>query len=136
MSDVGSWSPPTNALGDRHREMLQHLAWGASADANGDPITLAVEEADMEPLREFMTAPPDVLATFIADATSKELTLWIRFATLAERLPGGEVGAKSPVIVMARELKVRGDYPETLTKWIKAHTRNRFLPHGNLMDRL
>ena len=61
----------------------------------------------------------------------------IRLFTLAEgRLSGWEAGDASPVIPLARELKGRGRYPAELTAWIKANTSNRFLPYGNLMDRL
>ena len=40
------------------------------------------------------------------------------------------------MIPLVRELKRRGAYPAELTAWIKANTDNRFLPYGNLMDRL
>ncbi|MGE0624211.1 MAG: hypothetical protein AB7I04_05670 [Pseudomonadales bacterium] len=71
-----------------------------------------------------------------ADLDSKDLIALIRLFTLAERLPGWESGARSPVIPMARLLKSRGDYPDDLTAWIKANTANRFLPYGSLLDRL
>lgn len=67
---------------------------------------------------------------------SVRLVALARLFTLAERLPGWEAGARSPVIVLAAELKKRGDYPDDLTAWIKANTDNRFLPYGSLMDRL
>jgi hypothetical protein len=61
----------------------------------------------------------------------------IRLFTLAESaLSGWESGAASPVIPLAAVLKRRGSYPPELTAWIKAHSDNRFLPYGNLMDRL
>ena len=60
-----------------------------------------------------------------------------RFFTLAEtRLPGWEAGARSPVIALARELRRRGSMTPELGAWIKAHTDNRFLPYGSLLDRL
>lgn len=71
-----------------------------------------------------------------ATLDSKALLALIRFFTLAEQLPGWESGARSPVIPLARALKARGDYPDDLTAWIKAHTDNRFLPYGSLLDRL
>ena len=67
---------------------------------------------------------------------SDQLIALVRLYTLAERLPGWEAGARSPVIALARELKQRGDYPDDLTGWIKRNTDNRFLPYGSLMDRL
>jgi hypothetical protein len=60
----------------------------------------------------------------------------VRLFALAERLPGWESGARSPVIPLARELKKREAYPGDLTAWIKSNTDNRFLPYGSLMDRL
>ena len=71
-----------------------------------------------------------------APLTAAQLEALIRLFTLAEALPGWEAGARSPVIVLAAELKKRGEYPAQLTGWIKAHTDNRFLPYGSLMDRL
>lgn len=58
------------------------------------------------------------------------------FAKGEKEVPGWEAGAKSPVILLVRELKKRGTYPSELTIWIKANSENRFLPHGSLMDRL
>lgn len=71
-----------------------------------------------------------------AGLDSASLIALIRFFTLAERLPGWESGARSPVIPLARTLKARGAYPDELTAWIKARTGNRFLPYGSLLDRL
>ena len=72
----------------------------------------------------------------VSGLDSGQIVALVKFFTLAERLPGWEAGARSPVIPMAAVLKARGDYPEDLTGWIKAHTDNRFLPYGSLMDRL
>ncbi len=72
----------------------------------------------------------------VSGLDSAEIVALVRFFTLAERLPGWESGARSPVIPLAAALKARGDYPEDLTGWIKARTDNRFLPYGSLMDRL
>jgi hypothetical protein len=67
---------------------------------------------------------------------SEQIVALAKLFTLAERLPGWEAGARSPVIPLAAVLKARGDYPDDLTAWIKGHTDNRFLPYGSLMDRL
>jgi hypothetical protein len=72
----------------------------------------------------------------VSELDSGQIVALVKFFTLAERLPGWEAGARSPVIPMAAVLKARGDYPDDLTGWIKAHTDNRFLPYGSLMDRL
>ena len=61
----------------------------------------------------------------------------LRLFTLAESaLAGWAAGGQSPVVVMAAVLRQRDAYPEGLTAWIKANSDNRFLPYGNLMDRL
>lgn len=66
-----------------------------------------------------------------------DIVALIRLFTLAEaKLSGWESGDASPVIPLAALLKRRGAYPEDLTPWIRAHSDNRFLPYGNLMDRL
>jgi len=66
-----------------------------------------------------------------------EVVALIRLFTLAESaLPGWEAGDASPVIPLAAVLKRRGSYPGDLTGWIRANSDNRFLPYGNLMNRL
>lgn len=61
----------------------------------------------------------------------------IRLYTLAEgRFPAWEAGAQSPVIAIAKVLRARGAYPQSLTAWVKANTDNKFLPYGSLLDRL
>ncbi len=61
----------------------------------------------------------------------------IRLYTLAEgRFPAWKAGAQSPVIAIAKVLRARGAFPQTLTAWVKANTDNKFLPYGSLLDRL
>jgi hypothetical protein len=71
------------------------------------------------------------------DLSDDDAIALIKLFTLAEGVfPSWQAGGKSPVIVLAATLKQRGAYPGDLTRWIKANTENRFLPYGNLMDRL
>ncbi len=73
----------------------------------------------------------------VADLEDGQVVQLAKLLTLAEQqLTGWDSGAKSPVVVLVRELKARSAYPDDLTAWIKANTDNRFLPHGSLMDRL
>ena len=61
----------------------------------------------------------------------------IQVFTLGEmQYPSWVAGDKSPVIALVKELKRRGAYDPAITRWIKANTTNKFLPHGSLMDRL
>lgn len=76
-------------------------------------------------------------ATLATETEPALVVALIRLLTLAEqRFPAWEAGAESPVIPMARALKQRDAYPAGLTAWIRAHSTNRFLPYGSLMDRL
>ena len=73
-----------------------------------------------------------------ADALSDEqLVALIRVFTVGERDHSSWLaGDKSAVIALVRALKSRGAFDTELSRWIKAHTDNKFLPHGSLMDRL
>ena len=102
-----------------------------------EDANFGLDEADLKLLAPVMSLDADQWDTAARAEDPLELVAWIRFFTLAEaRLPGFEAGAKSPVIPLARVLRERGAYPADLTAWIRAHSDNRFLPHGSLLDRL
>jgi hypothetical protein len=68
---------------------------------------------------------------------SDQVIQLVKLFTLAESaFPAWESGPRSPVVPLVALLKSRDAYPGDLTRWIKANTSNRFLPHGSLMDRL
>jgi len=57
----------------------------------------------------------------------------IRFFAVAENLPGREARADSPVIPLAKILRLRGarlDKP--LLQWLREVNNNRYLPYGPL----
>ena len=132
MDDVETWDPKAaRAFGERQVELIRKACRNLDA---GEPGLTVGERGELAPL---MTADAEVWAARLDVISSDELVGWIRFLTLAEaRLPGFEAGAKSPVILIARVLRNRGDYPEDLSAWIKANTNNRFLPYGSLAERL
>ncbi len=132
MDDVETWDPTAaRAFGERQVELIRKACRNLNA---GEPGLTVGERGELAPL---MTADAEVWAARLDAISSDELVGWIRFLTLAEaRLPGFEAGAKSPVILIARVLRNRGDYPEDLSAWIKANTNNRFLPYGSLAERL
>lgn len=69
-----------------------------------------------------------------ASLTDDTIVHLIRFFTLAEQLPGWESANNSPVIALAKILKKRGSgIDKELLLWIKANSRNQFLPHGSLL---
>jgi hypothetical protein len=73
-----------------------------------------------------------------ADALSDaEISALIRVFTLGEmEYSSWTAGEKSPVVSLVKVLKQRGAYDAEFTRWIKARTTNKFLPHGSLLDRL
>ena len=72
----------------------------------------------------------DLAGVELSDA---ELESLVRLFTLGEMQHGSwQAGAKSPVVPLVKELKQRGKFDPTLARWIKDHTINRFLPHGDL----
>ncbi len=125
---VGAWEP-AGELGASHAEALDLALPSLQAQSVGD------ETARL--LREVVHADADAQGQLFADRDSARLTDWLRVLTLAEAVvPGCEAGAKSPVIALARTLRDRGDYPPSLTAWIRSVSRNRFLPYGSLKQRL
>lgn len=132
MSDVGTWDP-----GDRVTLSERHLECVRRAGTHLEDADFGLDEAELRLLAPVMSLDADQWDAAARQEDAPELIAWIRFFTLAEaRLPGFEAGAKSPVIPLARVLRARGEYPADLTAWIRAHSDNRFLPHGSLLDRL
>ena len=126
-AEVGAWEPPA-ILGDEHARTLDQ------ADAGE---RLVVDEDAASRLREVANAGAEACAAFFRDRSSDRLIVWLRVLTLADAAVAGcDVGAKSPVILLARMLRERGDYPAGLTAWIRSVSGNRFLPYGSLTDRL
>lgn len=99
----------------------------------GTELSLTSEEV-------FALAPLVVHAGWLdagQELTSDSLVALIRLFTLGEgQFSTWQAGAKSAVVKLVRVLKQRGEMTPELTRWIKANTDNRFLPHGDLMDRL
>jgi hypothetical protein len=135
---VENWNPraPSASLTERQLERLLQAAGRLDTPDFG----LGTEEIrELAPVaRQARRAKPGADWTAAAAALSDDdLVALVRFFTLAEaRLAGWEARDASPVVPLAALLKRRGTYPPDLTSWIKANSDNRFLPHGNLMDRL
>lgn len=69
----------------------------------------------------------------INEFSNKELVLLIQFFTVVEaQLPAWAAGAKSPAILINRELRRRGEkLNKEILLWIKDNTDNRFIPNGS-----
>ena len=69
----------------------------------------------------------------INEFSNEELVLLIQFFTVVEaQLPAWAAGAKSPAILINRELRRRGEkLNKEILLWIKDNTDNRFIPNGS-----
>ena len=105
------------------------------AAAQAQPPTFGLAEIDVRRLAPAVQAEP--WQDRLAELADEQLVALSRLFTLAEdTLTGWGAGAGSVVIPMVAELRRRDACPPELIGWIKANTTNRFLPYGNLMDRL
>ena len=130
---VESFDPDVAARRVSAEELARLLEAAMQLDAPDFGLSKA-EVADLARVSQHPNVDWQGSIDGIGDA---EIIALLRFYTLAEgALAGWSAGAKSPVVVMAATLRARDAYPKELTAWIRANTDNRFLPYGNLMDRL
>ena len=130
-SGVGSWNPAGPPV------VLDEVLLARLAGLDLDAPMLGLEAAEVTRFAPLMKKPKAEWQLVLGGRSSDELVDLLRFFTLAEsEFAGWEAGDASPVIPIAAELRRRGDYPDALTPWIKANSRNRFLPWGSLLDRL
>ncbi len=130
---VESWDPKAAKTKLSDKEIDKFLA----AAANLDEAEFGLAASDVEALAPLSRHELADWAATGAALDDLEVVALIKLFTLAEaEFALWEAGAKSPVIPLAAALKKRGAYPDDLTAWIKAHTDNRFLPYGSLLDRL
>ena len=133
---VGTFDPKQL---NRHAEPIDghilqralEIAQRQSADAG--QLDLSDDEVDdLQPLLThsgWLEAAQELAAT--------DVVALVRLFTLGEgQFSSWQAGAKSPVVSLAKALKKRREMTPELTAWIKENTDNRYLPHGDLMDRL
>ncbi len=106
----------------------------------GYELTHTPDEISLDP-DEVAALSPMVTHRGWSDAAEAmavaDIVALIRLFTLGEMMfSSWRAGAKSAVVPLVRVLKRRGEINPELISWIKATTDNRFLPHGDLMDRL
>jgi len=132
----GTWDPQIEAAKTEfviEAEQLQRfIAISQGEELDKLPEVLSGDEQQaLAPMMQLSRS--DWLAAGEA-FSDEELIELIRFFTLAEELPGWEAGNNSPVIALAKILKKRGrGLDKELLLWIKANSRNQFLPHGSLL---
>ena len=132
---VNTFDPSTmNAPADESA-LAQLCAMGGAFDSEGNTDALALSEQEVARFAPLLTIVDWAeRAKALSDA---EITGLIRIFTLGEMAYSSwVVGERSPVVPLVKALKLRESYDSELTSWIKAHTTNKFLPHGSLLDRL
>lgn len=131
MTDVEQWDPSLDALTNEHREILTHASLQLKKGG------LGLTAMQQEKLRSVMKLSSPLWEKFVETADVETIVEWIKVLALCEETYSGfECGSKSPVIPLVRVLRRRSAYPTSLTLWIREHSKNRFLPHGSLLDRL
>ncbi len=137
MSDIGEWNPDDTKSRD-FEISIETLA--SLAELGEDPecsdLKTALSPVQISGWRHLMRLHKDAWARAAPELDDQQLKRLVRFFTIAEmQLPGWEAENRSPVIWLCRELKERGKFPDReLVAWIKAHSTNKFLPYGNLLD--
>jgi hypothetical protein len=92
-----------------------------------------LSEEDKQQLAGLMTVDHEAWRVAAEPLPDRELIHLIRFFAMAERLPGWEAGADSPVIPLAKVLRKRGSrLDQALLQWLRQVSDNRFLPYGPL----
>ena len=124
---------PSQASAELDNALVEQSIMAANAQDDGAQLRLTADEVAA-------LAPAITHAGWTAiapDLSTQDLVALIRLFTLGEgQFSSWQSGAKSAVIKLVRVMKARKKLTPELTAWIKANTDNRFLPHGDLMDRL
>lgn len=133
---LGSWDPGTEqskADFNLDRTVLEQFA-GISQQEQLDQLEQLLDARQQQLFAEYMQQDKTSWEAVAEDISNEDIEHLMRFFTVAEKLPGWEAGANSPVIWLGKILKQRGiGISKDLVLWIKDHSNNRFLPHGPLL---
>ena len=130
---IGSWDPnekTTTANDEVNSELLAcFIAATKKLPCELNKI-LAKEQLQQSQIIE---ASASAWQIAINEFSNEELVLLIQFFTVVEaQLPAWTAGAKSPAILINRELRRRGEkLNKEILLWIKDNTDNRFIPNGS-----
>ena len=130
---IGSWDPNKKASTPEDTVSTELLACFIAATSDL-PCELSAKLSN-EQLQQSQIIEASTTAWQIAIKTfsNEELVSLIQFFTVVEtQLPNWTAGAKSPAILINKELRSRGEKlkKETLL-WIRDNTDNRFIPNGS-----
>ena len=130
---ISSWDPnekKTTANDEVNTELLACFIAAAKNLPCELSTILPIEQLQQS---QIIKASPSAWQIAISEFSNEELILLIQFFTVIEaQLPAWTAGAKSPAILINRELRGRGEkLNREILLWIKDNTDNRFIPNGS-----
>ena len=141
---VGAWEPAKPVSNDRTRSdidksLLERIINALQmADAGASPGLAAPDltkfDSDLQSSNWLSGLPATQWLDEAAHWNDDQVWGLIRFFTLAEaQLPDWQGGAESPVIPLAKSLRLRkSPLVREQLLWIRQHSDNRYLPYGPL----
>ena len=130
---IGSWDPneKTTTANDEVNSELLACFIAATKKLPCELNTILPKEQLQQ--SQIIEASASAWQIAINEFSNKELVLLIQFFTVVEaQLPVWTAGAKSPAILINRELRRRGEkLNKEILLWIKDNTDNRFIPNGS-----
>jgi hypothetical protein len=132
---LGTWDPKlasqSDALELQPALLRQLIAFDRDEDLS--QLEQLLGNDDKQRLSGLMTLDHARWRAAAEPLPDDDLLHLIRFFAVAEKLPGWEAGAKSPVIPLARLLRDRGvRLDRSLLQWLRGVNDNRYLPYGPL----
>ena len=132
---IGSWDPDASTAAQQlslEPETLQRFIEFSQNDQLATLETL-IDNSESQVLAGLMKVDHGQWISVVENLADAEIIHLIRFFTIAEKLPGWEAGAESPVIPLAKTLRKRGQrLDKELLLWLREVSDNRYLPYGPL----
>lgn len=133
---IGNWDPETNTTQKAFQLDASSLNRLIEISKNNqlEQLNTLLSPTEKQQQTDLMQLDKGQWFTVAESLSDLEIEHLMRFFTMAEKLPGCEAGAQSPVIWLGKVLKKRGaGISRDLVLWIKAHSDNQYLPHGALL---
>jgi len=126
---IGSWQPEPQSLNTLNHQQIDPLLEKLAAD--DESLAWLAESLDwVEPLAK---AEKKAWAELSIALETSQLISLIHFFTRLEKEQNWDLGDKSPVIPLFKQLKKSEGLDRELVQWVKSHTNNKFLPFGPLL---
>lgn len=134
---LGQWAPTPSAIEDISADVLNTLLLSgerAQTEANWSALSEYVDAAFIESNAAIMKTPATAWQRVLANYSTDQLwSLMQVLAVAEEQFLGWEAGADSPVIIINKVVKSRGEkLSREQLQWLRLHSQNRFLPNGPL----